>query len=301
MKNLLAWYQASRPGRMLTLYADRAGNVLAGGSAYAALFSVFGALVAGFSIAGLVLGSNEQLLDAVVRATADVFPGLLTVDGSQGVFDPKALLSRSNLFSTTGIIAFAVALFSGLGWVFYMRQAIRMVYGLPPDKRNYALKKAVDVVWLACLGALLLASAVLSMALTSVGGLVMDVLGVDGLWARALTRLGGFCVVVLVFSVAMFIIFRWMAGLHLPFNRLRSPCLVCGLVFAVLTQFSGLFVGSSANPIVATGALLATLLVLFNLMCRVVLYGTAWLATKDRPETLEQGPAEAVNLIKDEG
>ena len=58
MKALLARFKSSRLGRTLDRYNTRSGAVLAGGVAYAAVFSVFGALGAGFSIFGLLLGNN---------------------------------------------------------------------------------------------------------------------------------------------------------------------------------------------------------------------------------------------------
>lgn len=301
MKALLARYQASRLGRTLTRYGDRSGNVLAGGAAYAALFSIFGALVAGFSIFGLVLGNNEALLNQVVRATAEAIPGLLSVDGEQGAIDPEQLMDNPNLFSTAGAIAFLVALFAGLGWVDALRRAIRTFYDLPKDQTNAVVKKLKDVIWLAGLGGLLVASAVLSMGLTALGGTVLDALGLDGTAGRFLIRAGGALIVVLVNAAAMVLIFRWLAGLRLPFNRLWGPALVGGVVFAILTQFSGVFVGGAAsdNPLLATGAVLVTLLVLFNLMSRVVLYIAAWLVTKDdETRELVKAPALPVDVTK---
>ena len=57
-------------------YGDHRGNLLAGGIAYAAFFSVFAAVVAGFSVFGLLL-ANSPLFDDTMDAVNDRLPGLL--------------------------------------------------------------------------------------------------------------------------------------------------------------------------------------------------------------------------------
>ena len=151
MKALLARFKASRLGRTLDRYNTRSGAVLAGGVAYAALFSVFGALVAGFSIFGLLLGNNETLFNQVVKATAEALPGLLKIDGNDGAIDPQSLVNP-NLFSVGGLVAFLTALFAGLGWVDALRASVRAMFDLPDDTRSVAIKKGLDVVWLAVSG-----------------------------------------------------------------------------------------------------------------------------------------------------
>lgn len=301
MKSFMAWFQASHLGRMLTRYGTRNGAVLSGGVAYAALFSVGGALVAAFSIFGLLLGNNEVLFNQVVRATADALPGLLQVDGGSGAVDPNDLI-QSNLFSTTGAIAFLVALLGGLGWVDALRNGVRAMFDIPVDQRNIVVKKLLDVVWLASLGGTLLASASLSVALTSVGGMVLDLIGLDGSLGRGLIRAGGFLIVVLIDAVVLLIVYKWLAGLRLPLVVMRGALLVGGLALALLTQFSGLFIGSAGtgNPILASGAVLVTLLVLFNFISRLMLYVACWIATHDDPDAVREfGPREPVDMAKD--
>ncbi len=301
MKALLARFKASRLGRTLDRYNTRSGAVLAGGVAYAALFSVFGALVAGFSIFGLLLGNNETLFNQVVKATAEALPGLLKIDGNDGAIDPQSLVNP-NLFSVAGLVAFLTALFAGLGWVDALRASVRAMFDLPDDTRSVAIKKGLDVVWLASLGLTLLASAIVSLGLGSVAGLVLDALGLQGTVSRVLLRVLGFAVVVAVDMVVLLIVYRWLAELKLPLVRLRGALLFGGVGLALLTQFSGLLVGSagSRNPLLATGALLVTLLVLFNFISRLMLYLAAWIATFDAPWDLEHGPAEPIDLTKAE-
>ncbi len=301
MKTLMARYKASHIGRMMTRYGQRSGAVLAGGVAYAALFSAFGALVAAFSVFGLALGSNEALFDQVVKATAEALPGLLKVDGAGGAIDPKTLV-QSDLFSTTGAIAFLTSLFAGLGWVDALRSGVRAMFDIPQYQGNVVVQKLQDVLWLACLGLTLLASALLSMGLSSVGGVVLDTIGLHGGFVQFAVRGGGFLIVVLIETIVLFIVFRWLAGLRLPLVRLRGPLLVGGVGLAILTQFSGVFIGSAGtkNSLLATGAALVALLVLFNFISRLILYVAAWIASLEDPYLVHEfGPAPALDLGKD--
>ena len=297
MKRLLEWWQATRLGRTMERYGQRGGAVLAGGVAYAALFSVFGALVAGFSVFGLVLGSNRELFDQVVASVAELLPGLLDT-GNGGAIEPESLID-SNLFSWAGSVAFLAALFAGIGWVGSVRIAVRQMFDIPPDARNVAVQKLFDVVWLATLGGVLLMSAILSMGVGSLARPVLEAMQLNGPVLGWVLRLLAFALVVAVNFVALLIIYRWLAGLKLPLVRLRSGLLIGAVGMALLTNFSGQIVGSAgdANPVLATGALLVTLLVLFNFISRLMMYVACWIASFDPlPDKDEPEPAD---LVKD--
>ena len=91
-------YQASHLGRALRHYGLERGQILAGGLAYVALFSLSAILVLLFAVFGQVLASNRTLLDSVVSTINGYVPGLLGGDG----IDPQALLD-TNALSTAGV------------------------------------------------------------------------------------------------------------------------------------------------------------------------------------------------------
>ena len=96
-------------------------------------------------------------------------------------------------------------------------------------------------------------------------------------------------------------VFRLLAGLHLPWVRMRPAVIGGGVALAVITQLSGLLIGSagSRNALLATGAVLVGLLVLLNLVSRVILLASCWMVAVDDPSrVVEHGPAEAVDLRK---
>lgn len=306
MKKLLERWNASRLGRTVERYIHRHGNVLAGGVAYAAIFSVFGALVAGFSVFGLVLGGNEQLFDAMTRAVDANLPGLLDVGPDGGPVDPESLVDP-NLVSVTGIIAFLTSVVAGLGWLGALRQGLRAVLGLPFGTANVIVKKLKDLLALVLLGVGILASAVVSLGVGAGASALLRSLGMEGGTASSLLlRLLTLVVVAVVDALLLWVIFRVLAGVRLPWPAFRGPLLSAGAAMAVLASLSGLLVGSagSRNPLLATGAALVGLLLLLNLISRVILFAAAWISTgpydvapEDHTGSETGSPAE-VDLVK---
>ena len=221
MKDLLARLQRTHAWRAWQAYGKRRGPILAGGIAYAGLFSVFGAVVAGFSVFGLVLGSNGPLFDAVVRAVDDSLPGLLDVPAGDGVIEPSSLVDP-NLVSWTGAIAFLTAVLAGLGWLDALREGVRAMAGLPPLEQNVVKAKLVDVGVLATLGLAVLASAVLSIGTGSAASWLLQQVGLEGgPVASAVLRVAAFLVVAAADALILVVVYRLLAGLHLPWVRMR--------------------------------------------------------------------------------
>jgi membrane protein len=298
---LWARLQRSHAWRTWQLYGSRRGPVLAGGIAYAGLFSVFGAVVAGFSVFGLVLGANGPLFDAVVSAVDDTLPGLLDVPAGDGVIEPASLVDP-NLVSWTGAIAFLTAVFAGLGWLDALREGVRAMFAMPPVEQNVVRAKLVDVLVLATLGLAVLTSAVLSIGTGSAASWLLQQVGMEGgpVGTVAL-RLVAFAVVATADALILLVVFRLLAGLHLPWIRMRGAAIGGGVALAAITHLSGLLIGSagSRNALLATGAVLVGLLIVLNLVSRVILVAACWMVVYDDPDAvLEHGPPEPVDLVK---
>ncbi len=300
MKQLLARWKASRLGRTWELYGKRRGPILAGGVAYAALFSLFGALVAGFSVFGLVLGSNERLFDEVAAAVDAQLPGLLDIGPDGGPIDPAALVDP-NLVSIAGVIAFATALFAGLGWLDALREALRNVLGLPPDEHNLVMKKLTDVGVLAMFGIGILLAAATSVVVNAAASALLEAVGLGGgPVGSTLVQLLALLVVGVVDAALLLGIFRVLAGLRLPWSQMRGPVLVGGGAQALLVSLSGVLVGNAGggNPLLATGAVLVGVLVLLNLISRIQLLVAAWLATAPALEAADTRTRVQIDLEK---
>ncbi|GAB2686195.1 YihY/virulence factor BrkB family protein [Thalassiella azotivora] len=295
MRALLGRVTASRPVRTWQHYGQRRGNLLAGGIAFTALFSVGASLVVGFTVLGTVLGRDSELRDRVLAAVDEQLPGLLDLPPDGGLVAPEDLFA-ADVLSWTGVVAFVLALVSGVRWVGAIRQGIRSVFVLPTEDAFVVRQMARDAAVLATLGLAVLASAVLGLVVSTAAEWLLGLVGVEDSPVGAfLLRALGVLVVLAVDTGILLVLFRWLAGVRVPIDALRSGALVGAVGIGVLKLFGGLLLGATggSNPLLAGSAVLAGLLLWMNIMSRVVLLAAAWAATHRRPEP-EPLPASAV-------
>jgi membrane protein len=291
VSRLKAWwarFEQTRGMRAWKRYGQARGNVLAGGVAYFAFFSVVPALIVGFSVFALVLqGQSDLQQRIVVQVNTTLGVSLIGLTGSDGVLRPSDAvltvdqLTRGSVASVTGLVGLAGLLFTGLGWLDAMRQGIRAVFGRPILEGSIVVKKLRDLGVLATLGLVLLASVVASLAITSAGSLVLGWFGVDGSRGGELAlSIVGALLFVAVDTGIFFLFFRFLSGVRLPARDLLAGAVVGGVGLGVIKAFSGILVrGASSNPLAATAAVVLTLLVALNLIARLTLIAASWAAT----------------------
>ncbi len=269
---------ASKPVRTWQHYVQSRGNVLAAGIAYFAVFSLFPALVLGFTIFGLVLGGNESLQQQVVASVDDVLPGVIGPDGLVQVDD----LQRSNVLSVTGTLGLLLLLYTGLGWLDAMRQGVRAMFSQPFLDDNIVLKKLRDAFVLATLGIAILVSVVASLVVNASAGFVLGLFGLESstVGAVLLTVLG--LAVVLVVDTAIFLLlFRVLSGLALPWRDLIGGALLGAVGLGLLKLLGGQLLGAAGqgNAVIAAAGVVGGLLVWLNLVGRITLIAASWAAT----------------------
>lgn len=299
VKALVARLQATRGWRAWQHYGQHRGNVLAGGVAYFGLFSVFSALAVGFTVLGLVVGRDSSLQRPVLVEVDAQLPGLLDIGADGGPLDPADLF-QEDVLSVAGVVAFVVALLSGLGWLDSVREGIRAVFGLATDDRNVVVKKLRDVGVIATLGLVILFSTVLSVSVNAAAGALLQTVGLEGgLPGRVVLRALGVLVVLAVDTVIFMILFRLLSGLTVPWRDLRSGALFGAVGLGVLKLSGGLLLGGAggSNPLLATAGVIVGLLVWMNLVSRVMLVAAAWAAT--HAATMGSVDLPTVSLVKD--
>jgi membrane protein len=297
LKRLLAWAQASRPWRAWQRFGRARGTVLAGGVTYAAFFSLFPALAAGFSIFGLILGSDPEMQERVVNAVNTAFgtPIIKVSESDPGVVSLSSL-TNGTVLSITGIIALAGLLYTGLGWLDAMREGIRAMFGQERAEGNVVKKKSQDVVVLVGVGLVILASAGTGLVVSSAADGLLGSVGLSGSVAGEVL-IGVLSSVILLFvdATVLVILFRVLAGLHLPPEDLRDSALAGAVALGVLKIFAGFLLGRvSDNRFLATFAVALGLLIWLNLMSRVTLLSAAWAAQTalDRGHLVDATPGE---------
>jgi membrane protein len=277
---VVARVQALKPVRVFVRYGQDRGPILASGMAYTALFAVFAGLWVGFSIAGLVISGDTALQDAIFDALAQAVPGLIDDGSNNGAIDPKDLTSGF-AFSVSGIAAIVGLLFTALGWLGAARDSVRTLFDLPPVAANPVLQKLTDLALGIGFAALLLLAAGLSFAGTSLTRLVFDALGVDddSIPGIILSRTVTLIIAVLVYALALAGLYRLLARVRIPWRLLRGGVLIGAVGLAALTIAGGLLLGgASNNPLIASFAVVAGLLIYYNFVSQVILLAASWMA-----------------------
>lgn len=285
LKGLLARLQRSQPWRAWTRYQDARGDLLAGGVAYYAFFSIFPAIALAFTVFGIVLRDRPELLAEISRAIDEVLPGFVK-HGDSGIIPIEA--PSATALSWTGAIGVLGLLWAGLGWLGALRTGIRAIFGVSGNPGNVVTAKLRDLGVLAILGLGIVVSAV-----------VTGVAGTAAQWVAGLVGLGDAGWVLKLFSIVVgvvldaaiiLVMLRLLSGVEVPWRGLWQGALVGGLGLTVLKVAGTSLLGAMNNPLFASIALVVGLLVWLNLMSRVVLVAAAW-AANDLAETSDAAAA----------
>jgi membrane protein len=274
--------QASLPWRAWQRYTLARGGVLAGGMAYIALFSVFPALAVGFTVFGLIVGDNPKLEAEVVEAVNDALGTvIITPPGGTGGIVTIDQLTASSTLTIAGIVGLVGFLFVGLGWLDAMREGIRAMFGQPIVRGHFVFTKLRDLLVLATIGVLILASAIAGVVVSTATGTVLSWLGLHGsLLGRVL--LGGASTLLLLAADVMIflVIFRLLSGVPVPMNDFWDAALFGGIGFGILKLLGGVLLnGAGNNTFLAAAGVVLGLLVWLNLVSRLTLIAASWGAT----------------------
>lgn len=279
---LVERWKDSRPGRATYRYLYARGALLCGGIAYSALFSLFAALTIGYTVFMRVLGGREELMDVVFGEIDDV-PGLIALDGEPGEIRPDQLLLDSGL-SVTSVVAGVVLLFSVVSFMYHLRGAVRTMFGVSDVGQSPVLARARALLGFFLLALFLLVSAVAGIAVTSLGNQILEAIGLSGGPAVLVTG-AGLVVSVLLDALVVVVVVRLLAGVRVRRRDLLVGSLTAAVGFGVLRYLGSSFVESSAtrNALLASFAVLVTLLLLVNFTARILLAVCAWMANPPRP------------------
>jgi membrane protein len=257
-------------------YGDHSGNLLAGGVGYFAFFSVFPAVLLAFTVFGILLRNQPQLLADTKDTINDLLPGFVrTEDQPNGIIDVNAPTGAA--LSVSGAVSVVGLVLAGTGWLSALRSGIRAIFGVQGAPGNAVLAKLRDLGVLVLLGVGVLLSA-------AVGA----VAGAAATWLADLVGLGrqGWILTVVAFvvgaaldGVLVGVMLRILSGVELPWRALRNGAIFGGIGLTVLKKFGSLLLASTVDNKLYLGfALVVGLLVWLNFMSRVILISAAWAA-----------------------
>lgn len=129
MKAFMEWLNTTRIMRAYLRYQNASSNLLAGGIAYTALFSMAG-------IVTLIIMTAQAMIFAFPLTSHTIFqdvnqwiPGAIRIDGQPGLIDPAAIATPSFTWGT--LVALVVSIMAGIRVVAALRVSIQTVFGLP--------------------------------------------------------------------------------------------------------------------------------------------------------------------------
>ena len=257
--------------------ATKAGQQ-AGAVTYFGFLSVFPVLALSFFVVGYVSNVFPDAQDTLLEAIDSMFPSLIgTGEGKLDITDIQ------DSAATAGIIGLLGVLYSGLGWLSALRDALITVFELPDRERpNFVMGKVRDLITLAIIGTVLL----VAVAFTGiVSGFSNDLLA----WLGLSTELGWLVYLLtitlglLANAVLFFAMFRLLAAPDIPVRAMMSGALLGAVGFEILKQASTLLIKSTqGNPAFQVFGIALILVVWINYFSRVILYAASWAWTDPR-------------------
>lgn len=276
----IRWALERKGVRAALLYSERRGPMLADSVTYRALFSVFAAVLLGFSIAALWLAGNPDAWRAIIDAVQSVIPGLI---GEDGVVNPADLKEPVSL-SIAGAVSTVALAGSALGAVGSLRTAVRVLAGTAQDDLLWIWVLLRNLLLAIGVGALFVAAA----GVTFVGRIgitwISGLLGIpdDSAAATWSIRIVSLLIVLALDTVLIVGIFVLLSGVRASARSLWTGALLGGIGLLVLQELSGLFVGgATSNPLLASFASLLALLIWLNLSAQVMLVACAYIVTSE--------------------
>ncbi len=274
-----------------TRYTERHGDHYAAAVTYFSVLSLVPLLMIAFAVAGFVLQSQPELLQQLQASITKAAPGALG-QTLNSVID-QAIRSAG----TVGFFGLLGALYSGIGWMTSLRDALSEQWGHVPEPPPLVRRLVVDLLSLLGLGLALVISFAVTGLASAFAGTVLEYLGLsEQAWAKVLLGLLGFVLSI----VANWLIFLWVIA-RLPREdvALRSAvraALLGAVGFEVIKQIMTIYLGVVTNS--PSGAVFGSflgLLVFAYFVSRFVLFVAAWAATARENESAKPvevpGPA----------
>ena len=269
-------------------YTADAGDRQAASVTFFGFLSFFPILALATSVLSYALG--DEAVDTVVEQVNAYAPGLAEQLGLREILGDNAAAGA------TGLVGLAGLLYSGLGWVDALREAIRAIWHHNVKEGNFLVKKAKDVVILVGLGGTLLLSIAITSLTGAFSGVALELVGLDeSPVASVVTWVLGLALGLLS-STAIFLFLFWrLPKVQSPFRRVLRGAVLAAVLFEVLKRIGALYIErTTENPLYGSFAVIVGLLVWINIVSRMLLVVAAWTVTAPYDSDVEpSGTANA--------
>ncbi|MER6058343.1 YihY/virulence factor BrkB family protein [Streptomyces albidoflavus] len=215
-----------------------------------------------------------------------------------GISDQLDIASLVDNAGTVSLIAGALLLFTGVGWVGSIRDCLRAVWELPALEGNPVARKAKDVIVLLGLGAAGIVSLVASTAGGSALGWIARQIGLAETGVgTVLLRAAAFALAVLAGFLVLLYVLTLLPAVHPRRRALLGAALIGAVGFELLKLLLGGYIsGVAAKSMYGAFGVPIALLLWINFTAKLVLVCAAWTATP-----LEEGGPREADADADEG
>ena len=183
--------QEEKPGRLALLrhehewldrliraferYTKQYGDYYAAAITYFSVLALVPLLMIAFAVAGFVLAGNPDLLARLQESITSAVPSPAMSEMLNGIVEQAIEQAGA-----VGIIGLLTALYSGLGWMTNLREALTAQWTQTPEPQSKPKQMASDLVSLLGLGLALGVSVGISALGGGVGQLLMQAMGFSG-------------------------------------------------------------------------------------------------------------------------
>ncbi|WP_114588576.1 YihY/virulence factor BrkB family protein [Microbacterium arborescens] len=277
-RRTLGWF----PIRVWRHFLRHNGFLLAASISYQSLFALFATIYTAFAVVGLWLGGSRMAIDALIDVVNSYIPGLISGSGPVSPADVADIARNSGgVLAVTGAVALAVAIWTAIGFVTFTRRAVRDIFGLPFDTRNYLLLKLRDFGAALLFGLALMLGAALGLVAGGVVRQLFDLFEIpyESTTIDVLSRLASVLVAIVINAAALTALIRFLTGTALPWRKIIPGSIFGGVALSVLQLGAGfLAVYSPTNPLLATFSVLIGFLLWLRLAGIVILVAASWVA-----------------------
>ncbi|MFF0060250.1 YihY/virulence factor BrkB family protein [Streptomyces sp. NPDC005279] len=244
---------------------------LAGAITFISFLALF-PLITVVAAIGAALLDNEQL-DKMENKLSEQVPGI------SDQLDINSLVANAG---TVGLVAGALLLFTGIGWIGSMRDCLRAVWELDDEVQgNPVLRKFKDAGVLLGLGATALASLAASALGSTTVGWTAERLGIDeGGVSGVLLQIVALVIAVVADFLILLYMLTLLPGVQPPRRRLVVAALIGAVGFELLKLLLGSYMrGVASKSMYGAFGVPVALLLWINFTAKLMLFCAAWTAT----------------------
>ncbi|GEL16182.1 inner membrane protein YhjD [Pseudonocardia asaccharolytica] len=277
-------------------YKQSHGDHYAAAITYFSVLALVPLLMIAFAAAAFVLRAQPDLLRQLQDGITSAVPGPL------GGTLNSVVETAIGQAGAVGVLGLLGALYSGVGWMSNLREALSEQWAQAEQPSNAVKKLVFDLIALVGLGLSLVVAFAVTAVGTGLGRTLLELVGLgDQGWAQFLLGLAG----VVLGLVANWLVFLWVIA-RLP----RAPvsarsalkaALLGAIGFEILKQIMTIYLRTvTASPAGAAFGSIIGLLIFVFFVSRFLLFVTAWAATARENELPQRAEVPGPAVIRPE-